>query len=215
MGAGKTRLLRSFFLEGKDQLVYLQCPSTLHEILVELAVALLRRNHPILLRHVKGAREAERWLRQQTSCHLKGILWDSLEAAPWPVILDKLQPAGFQAYRFLQRLYHVPGMSFIAAARDVRSLGELHRLFWDPRQELKVRPLSKPDAFQLFKLAVEHFQLHDIDVETFAKQVIKSAKGNPGEILDMCQRATRKEYRSGRYVKFVPLRIDTLMRFHS
>ncbi|MBI4906385.1 MAG: hypothetical protein HY820_22325 [Acidobacteria bacterium] len=193
----------------------MRCASTLHDILVDLAIALTRQRHPVLLSHTKGIVDAELRLRTETSCHLKGVLWKALETVPWPVVLDDVRQAGFQTYRFIQRLYHSPGMSFIAVARDTTSLGELHRLFWDPRQELKVGPLSKPQALQLFRLAAEHFQLCGIDMESFEKQVIDSAKGNPGEILDMCQRATREEYRSGRYVKFAPLRIDTIMRFRS
>lgn len=213
-GSGKTRLLRFVLANLGQPAAYLPSPSTLRGILLELARELHKQGHPVLGSSTKSAADPAAYLSSRTSCHLKGLLWKALETAPCPVILDDIRQSGFPTYRFLQRLYHAPGMCFIAAARDVRSLGELHRLFWDPRQQMEMTPLTRPQALRLFELAAGFFQLSGIDIEPFQAQVLESARGNPGEILDMCQRATRPEYRVGSYVKFAPLRIDTVMRFH-
>lgn len=213
-GSGKTRLLGTVLADFGQPVVYLPFPSTLRGILLDLALELHKQGHPVLRSSTKSAADPAAYLSSRTSCHLKGLLWKALETIPCPVILDDIRQAGFQTYRFLQRLYHAPGMCLIAAARDVRSLGELHRLFWDPRRQIEMMPLTKPQALRLFELAAGFFQLSGIDIEHFQAQVLESAKGNPGEILDMCQRATRPEYRVGSYVKFAPLRIDTVMRFH-
>jgi len=54
----------------------------------------------------------------------------ALEAEPAILFLDGIDGAGFRTYRFLQRLYYARGMAVCAAARDLRSLGALSRLFW-------------------------------------------------------------------------------------
>ena len=43
--------------------------------------------------------------------------------------------------------------------------------------------------------------------------MLRSARGNPGQIVTMCRLAARPEYRQGRRVKFLPLRMDALPAF--
>jgi hypothetical protein len=91
--------------------------------------------------------------------------------------------------------------------------GVLSRLFWDRRHVLNVPALNDRDAAQLFNVATGHFRLHNLDLEEFREKVLENAGGNPGLIIEMRRLATRPQYLAGRYVKFGPLRIDSLIRF--
>jgi NB-ARC domain len=213
-GSGKTTLVRSV-LECElrsEALVHVSQFQPLHNLLVSVARGLLKSGHIAFRRSVKGASATwELWLAGQTSIHLKGLLWNALEAEPTTIVLEGIDGAGHQTYRFLQRLYFAPGMTMVATARDNAHLGELRRLFWDPRKTHHFQALSDADSLQLFEAAADHFGLRDLSLDDFREKVLDSAKGNPGQIVKMCRLAANPMYRSGRCVKFAPLRIDVLM----
>jgi hypothetical protein len=129
------------------------------------------------------------------------------------MMLDGVTGAGFATYRFLQRIYHAPGMALFAASRDAFSLGALARLFWNPANALNLPPLSERDGEQLFEAAADYFKLRNLDLDEFREKVLESAGGNPGQIIEMCRLATQPQYHAGRYIKFAPLRIDTVIKF--
>jgi hypothetical protein len=104
-------------------------------------------------------------------------------------------------------------MALFAASRDAFSLGTLARLFWNPANALHIPPFHEHDAEQLFEAAADRFQLRHLDLAEFRYKVLESARGNPGQIIEMCRLAARPQYHSGRYIKFSPLRIDTVMKF--
>jgi hypothetical protein len=104
-------------------------------------------------------------------------------------------------------------MALFAASRDALSLGALARLFWNPAKVVNIPPLHDRDAEQLFEAAADHFRLRELDLDEFREKVLESARGNPGQIIEMCRLATQAQYHAGRYIKFAPLRIDTVMKF--
>lgn len=210
-GSGKTRLLRESL--PVDQVLYVNWESTLHALLVAMARALIAAHHADFLRRAKPGAHPEAWLASQSSIHLKGLLWNAIEASPMPMVLDGISGAGFPAYRFLQRIYHMRGMVLFATARDAASLGALDRLFWHPENVLELSPLRDREAGQLFEVAAGHFKLSGLNLIEFRKKVLKSAHGNPGQIIEMCRLAKQPQYISGGRIKFSPLRIDAMMKF--
>lgn len=209
-GSGKTTLVRAMV---DEDLIYLRYSATPHQLLIDLARALLQSAHRGFLGLAQPTDDLDHWLSRQTSVHLKGLLCTALEAEPRVVILDGIERASFPTYRFLQRLYFAKGMAFVATARDAISLGALGRLLWDPRATLHLEPLNHADAMRLFHIAADQFALRDLDVQEFRDKVLESARGNPGQIVEMCRMASNPMYVSGRHIKFAPLRIDTLTRF--
>ena len=209
-GSGKTALVCAM---QDDNVIYLRYPATLHQLLVDLAGALFRSAHRSLQKIARPPGDPENWLLRQTSVHLKGLLWTSLEAEPRAIVLDGIDRASFPTYRFLQRLYFAKGIALLATARDPICLGALGRLFWDPRATLHLEPLTDGDSMALFDQAAGQFGLRDLDVEDFREKVLDSAKGNPGQIVEMCRMASNPMYVRGRHIKFAPLRIDALARF--
>jgi len=215
-GSGKTAIVRSVLeseLRG-ETLVHVAEFGALHDLLVIIARELLKSGHKRFRQSLKSAlSDWELWLAHQTSVHLKGLLWTALEHEPIPIILDGINGAGHQTYRFLQRLYFARGMTVIATARDHLHLGELARLFWDPRRTRHMQPLSDTEGLQLFEAAADHFGLRELYLDDFREKVLDSAKGNPGQIVEMCRFAANPMYvTGGRHIKFAPLRIDVMMR---
>ena len=194
-GSGKTALLRA--MAEEEGFIYLPYSKSLHHLLVDLGGALLRAGS----------------FEEQTSIHLKGLLWTALEAKPKAIAIDGIDHASFPTYRFFQRLYFVKDVTLIATARDAVSLGALGRLFRDPRAILHLDPLHPADAGRLFDRAADRFGLRDLEVEDFRHKVLDAAKGNPGQIVEMCRMASNPMYVSGRHIKFAPLRIDAVARF--
>jgi hypothetical protein len=213
-GAGKTKLATTVIQENPmGSVLYASCPPALHDLLVSLSHLLLDTGHPAFAREAGVGRDREAWMKKQTSVHLKGLLWTAFGAEPAILFLDGIDGAGFRTFRFLQRLYYARGMAVCAAARDLRSLGALSRLFWDPRQILTLQPLSTSDATELFESAADRFQLRQLNLDEFREKVLASARGNPGQIVEMCRLAADPKYVSGKNIKFAPLRIDATIRF--
>jgi GTPase SAR1 family protein len=214
-GSGKTTLISAVLkdLQQPASVIAIRYLPTLHDFLIDLGRTLTKINPKTFPEAVKLRVDPERWLRQQTSSHLKGVLWKAFEAEPRTIILDGVRDASFPMYRFLQRLHFTKGMTLLATARDPVALGELSRLFWDPRNTVHLRPLKDEDANQLFELAVKFFDIGNLDIEEFRGKVLDAAEGNPGQIIEMCRLAANPMYVTGTHIKFAPLRIDVLMKF--
>ena len=213
-GSGKTTLVQSVpEPESRDEaLLHISQFESPHDLLIMIARALFRTGHRLFRHKASAGPDWERWLSSQTSVHLRGLLRTSLEAEPRVLILDGVNRAGHQTYRFLQRLYFAPGIAMIATARDHLHLGDLGRLFWDPRKTLHVQPLSNGEALQLFETAADHFGLRRLHLDEFREKVLECAEGNPGDIIEMCRLAAHPQYVSGRYIKFALIRIDAVMK---
>ena len=115
-GCGKTTVLRSVLRECSYRCVYLDMPSIPRDLLVKLGQALADLGHSSLGRFIPARENPHRWLSLQSSLHLRGILWSALEAEPVMIVLDHIRDAGANTYRFLQKVYHTPGVSIIAVA---------------------------------------------------------------------------------------------------
>jgi hypothetical protein len=210
-GSGKTRLIQEA-LSNNGEILYLPWERSLHALLAAMMRLLIATGRSGFMRHAKPG-DVDRWLGAQKSIHLKGLLWSAFETCPVPIVLDGITGAGFSTYHFLQRVYHIPGMAVYAASRDQGALGVLRRLFWHPERIMNIPRLHDSDAEQLFEMAADHFHLRHLDLAEFREKVLESADGNPGQLIEMCRLATQPRYISGRYVKFSPLRIDTVIRF--
>ena len=138
---------------------------------------------------------------------------DALKHEPRAIFLEDVTDADPRMYRFLQAIYHSKGNCLIVTARSRESLGYLRRLLWDPREEIRLRPLKRAEAAGLFEAAVAAYKLDSLELDGFRSQVLRSARGNPGQIVAMCRLAAQPQYRLGRRVKFLPLRMDALPAF--
>lgn len=200
-GIGKTRLIEEALSASGQPAVRSRQPGVLHELLVELAQQL----------SCPAGRFGD--VRRATSMALKPAVQDALRGGPRCVVLDDLAGADPRMYRFLQQLYYIPRVCLVVGATSRDSLGYLRKLFWDPREEISLKPLSRSEASTLFESACHAFRLDTLNVDEFRSKVLAAAQGNPGQILTMCRLASRPEYQAGRHILFLPLRIDALTAF--
>ena len=129
------------------------------------------------------------------------------------VHLENVVNSSPRLYRSLQQLYHTPHNCLVVTTRSLDSLGYLRKLLWDPREQVYLKPLKRAEAAALFETAVAAYHLDSLDLDDFRTKVLRSARGNPGQILAMCRLAARPEYRVGRRIRFLPLRMDMLPAF--
>jgi hypothetical protein len=183
--------------------VRVEQPLVLHHLLVCLAEQLGSRS----LRYSRAA--------GATSMHLKPLVLNALRANPAVVVVEDLESRDPRMYRFLQELYYIPGASLIVTARSMDWIGYVRKLLWDPREKIEMKPLSRTESIELFEHAARIFRLDSIDLNDFRNKVMEAAHGNPGKMIAMCRLATQPEYRSGRHIKFLPLRMDMLSAFVS
>ena len=141
------------------------------------------------------------------------LVLTALHRAPQFVVLEDLYDADPRMYRFLQELSYLPGVALIVTASSRADLGYVRKLLWDPREEISLEPLSRSEARTLFDEAVRHFGIESLETGDFGRKVLAAADGNPGQIVAMCRMAASAEYQEGRYIKFLPLRIDMLSAF--
>jgi len=197
LGSGKSRLVREALRFSTQPATVVQRPPALHGLLVSLARALTNSPKP----------------DRETSAGLKKKTLDALQRAPRCLVIEDLTMADPRMYRFLQQVFYVPNVCLVVTATSRDALGYVRKLLWDPRAELRLEPLNKPDSHRLFDQAVEFFGLSGLDILPFREKVLDAAHGNPGQILAMCRLAARPEYQAGRYIKFLPLRIDVLSSY--
>lgn len=200
-GIGKTRLIEEALNASGQPVVRLRTPGVLHELLVELAQQL----------SCPAGRFGD--VRRATSIALKPAVQDALRKRPRCVVLDDVADADPRMYRFLQQVYYIPRVCLVVGAKSRDSLGFLRKLLWDPREEISLKPLSRAEASALFESACHAFRLDTLNVDEFRSKVLAAAQGNPGQILTMCEMASRPEYQAGRHIMFLPLRIDALTAF--
>jgi energy-coupling factor transporter ATP-binding protein EcfA2 len=212
-GSGKTALITAVLKDQSGQeIISIRHPSNLHHLLVDLARSLVDTGHSWFLRLARPGNDTAKWLAQQSSVHLKGLLWAALQAEPRVIVIDGVVGSGFPMYRFLQRLYFAKGNVLVVSARDPITLGISSRLFWDPRNTIHLRPLNASDARSLFDSAVARFGIGHLDIEEFRGKALTAAKGNPGQLIEMCRLASDPMYVTGAHIKFAPLWIDVRMK---
>ena len=200
-GVGKTRLLEESLAIARQPYVYVERPVVLHRLLVELAEQL----------SCPAGRFGS--IRTATSVALKPSVLDALRRMPRCLVLEDVAAADPRMYRFLQQIYYIPAVALIVTASSRDCLGHLHKLLWDPGEEIALKPLTRPEALGLFDVASRLYRLQSFDLDAFRSKVLTAAHGNPGQILTMCRMASRPEYQHGRHIKFPPLRIDALTAF--
>jgi hypothetical protein len=200
-GSGKTRLVDEALARAGVPFARVRRSSVLHDLLLELALQL------------RGRSERSSGAGRRTSVSLKGAILTSLRLAPRCIVVEDVAGVEPRMYRFLQEIYYLPGCCLLVTATSRLSLGHLRKLLWDPREEISLGPLDGAEARCLFDQAVHTFRLESLDLDDFRRKVLAAARGNPGQIVAMCRLAGRPEYRSGRHVKFLPLRIDALTCF--
>jgi AAA domain len=195
-GLGKTRLLfelaRKLSAEAVD-LAYVRFEHPLHAFLLKLA----------------GQMGID--CAGTSSIALRGALWQAFESRPRVILLDDIAEATPPFYRFFDRVVAAKGNTIIGAANHEYAAGALKRLFWNQQSTVALRNLSRRDASALIESSILAF-LPGVPVAVdFAARVARTARGNPGRIVEMCIRAADPAYQAGgNQIRFGALLMDSL-----
>jgi hypothetical protein len=104
-------------------------------------------------------------------------------------LLEDVVNSGPRLYRVRRQVYHRPQNRLVVT-----------------REHICLKPLRQAEATALFEAAVAAYKLDSLDLDDFWTKMLRS-------ILAMCRLAARPEYRVGRRIRFLPLRMDVLPAF--
>jgi AAA domain (dynein-related subfamily) len=197
-GLGRTRLLGELaerLTAENIEPLYVPFVQPLHEFLVSMATRLALRT------------------ASDSSVALRGLLWKELNDHPRILLLDDIEEASLQFYRFFERLLYFPDITVIATGAHEYGLGALQRIFWNHQSVVSLRPLTKQGALTLTQQATRLYAADLAEDKSFQEKVVQVARGNPGRIVEMCRRAGSTAYRDGDRLRFAALSIDSLTRF--
>lgn len=198
-GIGKTRLIQESAAASGISLLSPGARGSLHEFLEELLPLTCAETIPP---------DSVRTLSSQA---LQSRVLAALQARPRWLWIDDPAPAGARLYRFLQRVLWIQGCGLAVCAQNREQLGYLGRLLWDPREEVRLRPLARRDAARLLREAIKASGLESLAIpEEFRQQILDAAAGNPGRIVTLCRLAAQPQYWHGGRLMLAPLWIDTL-----
>jgi predicted ATPase len=119
-GSGKSRLIDAACsdMPMEGPLIRITCPEHQRELLVSLFEAVMRSSHGCF----KSSGRPVKSVGRETSMHLRGFLWQTLSSQQSTLILEDIRASSAPMYRFLQRLYHRPGVSLIATSASPTSV---------------------------------------------------------------------------------------------
>jgi len=224
-GAGKTALLTET-LSGLPEHMRRKClmctgvenPRTLWR---SLALSLAKAGDGQVMsrweRECAGTRCMDRWICEQTSLRLRGILRRALQESAYWVILDALARVPDGACPLLEEWIWSRRTPVILAGRGSteQELGRAARLFWHRGMRMELLPLGDADRKALLEQAIHRFGLAEVADEDFRRFVLKSSQGLPGRIIRLCELACQNAYQWHGRIKLHTLAVDFLRQADS
>jgi hypothetical protein len=154
-----------------------------------------------------------RWVNQQTSLRLRGLLYRAAGAGEYWVFLENLAPMTRLLTRIAKQLMineRTP-IYAIALGPTYRELGHAAQLYWNDQQRLHLGALPVAAAAELLESAIQKFGLAQFDLEDFREEILKFSGLLPGAILNMCKAAADTRYHFEGRIKTKLLHVDYLM----
>jgi energy-coupling factor transporter ATP-binding protein EcfA2 len=156
----------------------------------------------------------ERWLRDQTSLRLRGILRRAARAREYSIFLEAAAPLPDGAYRLLQEWVWSARTPVILLGRGltVHELGKAAQLYWHEGLRLNLGPLEWAPAKVLLEHSISRFDLAELADEEFRDFVLKQSERLPGRIAMLCELASNTAYQHEGHVKLHTLAVDFLLQ---
>jgi hypothetical protein len=221
--AGKTALTKRFLgdlcEEERRLYVYLTGARRLQELLRQMMQQLYEVGDAHLREkvHADGASEKtlDRWLREQSSLRLRGIVFRAAEQGHYSVFLDHLPPPSHALARWIKEMVwrcKTP-VYLVARGFSQQEIGYAWSLYWTDRYRISVGPLSQAAAHALLEICIRRFGLSSLELEDFCEETLELSGYLPGAIVKMCALAAQPGYQHGRHIKNKLVHIDYLMHF--
>jgi hypothetical protein len=213
-GAGKTLLITTITREFQ-RVLYCGDSSTGQSVFRALAAELLATGDPVL-RRVCG-RSAASALKTKSILALRGLVLNALRAGEYFVVLDHLCRTSGSLASDVREIIFWGNTPVLAVARSnhMEDLGFLASFFALRSERMHIWPFERDLAAEFARQTATEFGLEASNREEFLARVVQLSGGLPGPILGMIRMALLPKYRTGDYIKFSPLYIDSRLSWHA
>jgi len=147
------------------------------------------------------------FLSSQNISSLRKLFYKKIHKEKPYLIFDHMGSVGPKFFSYLENLLDEHLALFIARSHDPGEIGDLSLLLFS-FDKLEVHNLNRKHAFELITHLIESFGLVIDRADFFRKEVFRLSDGNPSAIREICQYATKDEYKVGSKIKFRLLNLD-------
>jgi energy-coupling factor transporter ATP-binding protein EcfA2 len=155
-----------------------------------------------------------RWLREQTSLRLRGILFTALEHSDYRFFVDHFPPPTHNMVRLMKEiLYRCKTPIYLAArSHSQDEIGYAWSLYWNDKLRIHLGPLSERASRELLETCIGRFGLTSLDLADFREDVLRLSGHLPGGIVKMCELAGNSRYHYRDQIKIKLVHVDYLLQ---
>jgi hypothetical protein len=220
--AGKTFLIKNAISElpehERRKCVCWTGPASRRQLVAHLIGELYLAGDPLVRKKVHadgaGTDTLTRWVSEQSSLRLRGILFTAAERSEYRFFIDHL-PQATQAMSQLMNeiVYRTKTPIYLTShGHSQGELGGAWSLYWTDEFRIRVGPLAGGSAREILETCIRTFRLSSFDLEGFREQVLHLSGCLPGCIVKMCELAADPRYRYGDQIKVKLVHVDYLMQ---
>ncbi len=166
--------------------------------------------------HADGATETSlnRWLNEQTSLRLRGILFTASTQGDYRFFVDHFPPSTHNMARLMKEMMYRCKTPIYLAARDFSqgAVGYAWSLYWNDGLRVHLGPLNERSARELLEICILALGLHALDLADFREEILRLSGYLPGSIVKMCELAVNSRYHYGDRIKIKLVHVDYLMQ---
>jgi energy-coupling factor transporter ATP-binding protein EcfA2 len=187
----------------------------------ELLRALVRRMHEANDSVLSGRLASEgadgsrfdRWLGEQTSLRLRGLVYRATRSSRYRIFLDHPPAITQSMKRVLGELIWGSKTPVYLLAQSVGrgELGPVWSLYWNDQGRLALEPLADPAAAELLENCIAGFGLAAYASEDFRQEVLRLSNRLPRAIVGMCWLASQPGYHCEGQIKTRLVHVDYLI----
>lgn len=155
-----------------------------------------------------------RWISEQSSLRLRGILFTAAEQGEYRFFLDHLPPVSHAFGEFLKEIVYrtKTPVYFMGHGYSQAEIGHAWSLYWTDEYRIPLRPLPEAAAGELLEMCIGRFSLGSLDLDGFREELLRLSGNLPGAIVKMCELAANPRYHFGDQVKLKLLHVDYLLQ---
>jgi hypothetical protein len=220
--AGKTLLIKEALLElpeaERRKCICWTGPASRRQLAEHLIRGLYLAGDPLVRRKVHTDRAGEatlpRWISEQSSLRLRGILLTAAEQGEYRFFVDQLPPASHTLAQLMKEIVYRTKTPIYLTGQGYSQgeVGYAWSLYWTDEYRIRLGPLSEAPARELLEICIQRFGLGSLDLEGFREDVLHLSGHLPGSIVKMCELAADPRYHYGDQVKLKLVHVDYLLQ---
>jgi hypothetical protein len=173
---------------------------------------------PFVRKKVYGDRAEEltlnRWIDQQSSLRLRGILFSATESGDYRLFIDHQHSPTHKLARWIEEIMYrcKTPVYFCGHGYSQAEIGHAWSLYWCDRYRTRLGPLTEAPARELLEICIHKFGLDSLDLTDFRTDILRLSGCIPGSIAKMCELAAHPHYHFGGHIKVKLVHLDYLIR---